>query len=109
VYQHQQDYKEGVITISYILGYTGTFVFAGIMFALTNVCYFLYFDSISKLSNFYLLQLFFLPIVLYYIYWFIQVVKTSTAANFKNTMRMNLIAAICMNSCFVILYFINHS
>lgn len=108
IYQHQQDLKDGVRTISYKLGYTGTFIFTGIMFAITNVFYFLYFNSIGKLNNFYLLQLFFLPIVVYYIYWFAQVVKSSAAANFKNTMYMNLIAAVCMNSCFLILYIINH-
>jgi hypothetical protein len=107
VYQHQQDLKDGVVTISYKLGYIGTFVFTGIMFGITNVFYFFYFDAIEKLTNFYLLQLFFIPIVVYYVYWFAKVIASTDAANFKNTMRMNLIAALCMNGCFVLLYIIN--
>ncbi len=109
IYQHQQDLKDGVVTISYKLGYIGTFIFTGIMFAITNVCYFLYFHAITKENNFYLIQLFFAPIVVYYIYWFAAVIRNVDAANFKNTMRMNLIAAICMNACFLLLYIITIS
>ncbi|WP_299249785.1 UbiA family prenyltransferase [uncultured Cytophaga sp.] len=107
IYQHQQDYKDGVITISYKLGYIGTFLFTGIMFLGTNLFYFLYFNATESLSSFYILQLFFLPIVGYYVYWFSTVIKDRTAANFKHTMRMNLLAAICMNTCFLILYIMN--
>jgi 1,4-dihydroxy-2-naphthoate octaprenyltransferase len=51
--------------------------------------------------------LFFLPIVLYFLFWFLKVLKNPLDANFKNTMKMNFIAAICMNSCFIVLYFVN--
>lgn len=108
IYQHQQDLKDGVTTISYKLGYAGTFIFTGIMFGITNVFYLLSFQTMNALNQFYLIQLFFIPIVVYYIYWFAKVLRTQDAANFKNTMRMNLIAACCMNSCFVVLYIINH-
>ncbi|ABG61025.1 UbiA family prenyltransferase [Cytophaga hutchinsonii] len=107
IYQHQQDLRDGVITISYKLGYAGTFIFTGIMFTITNVCYFIYFNLTGKLNNFYLVQIFFIPIVAYYIYWFVKVLQDTKAANFKHTMYMNLVAAICMNSCFLVLYSIN--
>jgi 4-hydroxybenzoate polyprenyltransferase len=107
VYQHKQDYKDGVITLSYKLGYTGTFIFTALMFFICNVCYFLYFNFINKPMNFYIIQLFFFPIVAYFAYWFYLVYKDNNKADFKNTMRMNGIAAICMNICFITLYFIN--
>src|SRR6266498_1710845 len=34
VYQHEADKKDGVITISAILGYRGTFIFTGIVYTL---------------------------------------------------------------------------
>jgi hypothetical protein len=108
IYQHQQDYKDGVITLSYKLGYTGTFIFTAIMFFICNVFYFLHFETINKVNNFYIIQVFFLPIVTYFAYWFYSVYKDSSNANFKYTMRMNSIAAVCMNSCFITLYFINN-
>jgi 4-hydroxybenzoate polyprenyltransferase len=103
IYQHQQDLADGVTTISYKLGYKGTFIFSGIMFALCNVCYFLYFSHLNHLSDFFTVQLFFIPIVSFFVYWFFLVLKNTDQANFKNTMYMNLIAAICMNVCFVVL------
>jgi len=107
IYQHKQDYADGVITLSYKLGYTGTFIFTAVMFLLCNICYFLYFSLVNRLMNFYIIQLFFIPIVAYFAYWFYLVYKNNNNANFKNTMCMNSIAAICMNTCFITLYFIN--
>ena len=108
IYQHKQDAKEGVITLSYKLGYKGTFVFTMIMFVLCNVFYFLYFNDIKNVRNFYIVQLFFIPIVGYFMYWFYLVLKNKANANYKYTMAMNWIAATCMNLCFIILFFINH-
>jgi len=108
IYQHQQDLKDGVVTISYKLGYIGTFIFTGLMFVITNVLYFLYFNSSNQINQFYIIQIFFLPIVVYYSYWFIKVIKNKNEANFKYTMLMNMIASTCMNSCFLVLYFINN-
>jgi 1,4-dihydroxy-2-naphthoate octaprenyltransferase len=107
IYQHEQDLADGVTTISYKLGYRGTFIFSGIMFALCNVCYFMYFNQMNQLDKFFIVQLFFLPIVSFFVYWFVQVIKNTANANFKNTMYMNLIAAICMNACFIILLLLN--
>jgi hypothetical protein len=103
IYQHKQDLADGVTTISYKLGYRGTFIFAGLMFALCNGCYFMYFNHINRVNDFFIVQFFFIPIVSFFVYWFIQVLKNTSNANFKNTMWMNLIAAICMNICFLIL------
>jgi hypothetical protein len=103
IYQHQQDLADGVTTISYKLGYKGTFIFAGLMFGLCNGCYFMYFNHINRLNDFFTVQLFFIPIVSFFVYWFILVLRNTSNANFKNTMWMNLIAAISMNACFVVL------
>jgi predicted naringenin-chalcone synthase/4-hydroxybenzoate polyprenyltransferase len=107
VYQHKQDLADGVETLSYKLGYTGTFLFTAVMFLLCNVFYYLYFTSKGLGMIFYILQVFFLPVIAYFAFWFYLVLKDKDAANFRNTMRMNWIAAICMNSCFLVLIFIN--
>jgi 1,4-dihydroxy-2-naphthoate octaprenyltransferase len=107
IYQHEADLADGVKTLSYQLGYKGTFIFTAIMFGLCNVFYYLYFEQIGKSNNFYLIQLFFIPIVIYFVWWFFKTINNENEANFKNTMQMNLIAAICMNTCFIILYLTN--
>ena len=107
IYQHQQDLKDGVETLSYKLGYKGTFVFSSIMFIICNLFYYLYFMGTQQLNSFIIIQLFFIPIIIYFAYWFYKVSKNSLEANFKNTMRMNYISAICMNSSFMILLITN--
>ncbi len=107
IYQHDADLKDGVTTLSYRLGYRGTFVFTSIMFLLCNVCYFLYFFQKVELDQFLVLQLFFLPVVTYFGYWFYKVTKNTENANFKHTMRMNWISSICMNLCFIYMIVMN--
>ena len=108
VYQHQQDVNDGVITLSYKLGIKGTFYFTAIMFACCNFFYYLHFKNSGKLFHFYLLQLFFVPVVSYFVYWFTKVLKSNAEANFKNTMNMNKISSISMNILFVLLIILNH-
>lgn len=107
IYQHEADLKDGVVTLSYKLGYQGTFLFTMIMFLFCNVCYMLYFFHIVELMQFFILQLFFLPVVTYFGYWYFKVRKNIENADFKHTMRMNLISAVCMNLCFTLFFLMN--
>lgn len=108
VYQHEADKASGDITISYKLGITGTFIFTACMFVISNVLLYLYFSSINKIKHFIVFQLFLLPVVLYFIAWFLKVIKDQNQASFKNTMRMNFIASTCMNLCFITLLILEH-
>ncbi len=101
IYQHKEDAAAGDYTISYRLGYKGTFAFTGLMFVLCTVCYYLYFKSINQLNLFFYLQLFFAPVVIYFLSWCYKVIKDRSAANFRNTMRMNMIASTCTSACFI--------
>jgi 1,4-dihydroxy-2-naphthoate octaprenyltransferase len=108
IYQHKQDVADGVVSLSYKLGYKGTFLFTALMFVICNIFYFLYFNEVGRTNQFYILQLFFTPILIFFFYWFFKVVKNNSEANFKNTMTMNSIAAISMNSCFAVLFILNN-
>ena len=103
IYQHEEDYKDGIITISYLLGYKGTFIFTGIVYALAFITLGLYFYLNSEIMNFIILQIFMLPVIVYFFRWFSKVVKNNSEANFKNTMRMNILASVCTNLGFITL------
>jgi 1,4-dihydroxy-2-naphthoate octaprenyltransferase len=103
IYQHQQDLADGVKTISYKLGYTGTFVFCAIIYALAWVFMAQYFIAINQINKLWLVSIFFIPVIVYFISWFVRVQKDTAAANFKNTMKMNWLAAVCTNLAFIIL------
>ena len=58
IYQHEEDRKDSVITISYLLGYKGTFIFTGIVYAFGFIVLAWYFFLNSQLMNFVILQVF---------------------------------------------------
>jgi 1,4-dihydroxy-2-naphthoate octaprenyltransferase len=103
VYQHRQDSEDGVKTISYVLGYTGTFIFCAIMYALAWVIMAQFFIQKGETGKLITISIFFAPIIVYFIRWFLQVKKDKRAANFRNTMGMNWLAATCTNMAFIVL------
>jgi 1,4-dihydroxy-2-naphthoate polyprenyltransferase len=103
IYQHKQDLEDGVVTISYKLGYRGTFVFCAIVYAMAWSFMAQFFITLKEINKLWVVSILFLPVIVYFIKWFLQVRKNVFAANFKNTMRMNWIAATCTNIAFIIL------
>jgi len=108
VYQHKADAKDGVETISMRLGKRGTFIFCGIMYVIAFAVLFLYFDQQHLMVRFLVLQIFFLPVVVAFLRWTIQVWKDGTAADFKHTMQMNWLASTCTSLAFITLLIMNH-
>ena len=106
IYQHMQDKKDGVTTLSYILGYRGTFVFTAIVYGLAMIALGFYLALNQDLNYFFIIQIFLLPILVYFFYWFYRVYHNPMEANFKNTMRMNIIASVFTNAAFIFLFLI---
>lgn len=103
IYQHEQDVADGVATISYRLGYTGTFVFCAVVYLLAAVFMAQFFIMQQEGDKLLLVSIFFIPVIVYFTKWFLQVRQNSQAANFKNTMYMNWLAATCTNLSFITL------
>ncbi len=107
IYQHEADKADGVTTISYVLGYRGTFIFTAIIYVISFGLLAYWFLSTLQITGFVLLQLFFIPTLLYFFYWANKVWKDIAAANFKYTMQMNLIASVCTNLAFITILILN--
>ena len=106
IYQHEQDKADGVKTLSYLLGYRGTFIFTGIIYTLAIITLAYYFGNNLELDRFFLIQICMLPVLVYFFWWFYKVSKNVSEANFKNTMRMNILASACTNAAFILLFII---
>lgn len=100
VYQHQEDSRRGDITLSIRLGIRGTFVFTAVFFSGAMggfISYFLtYYSSLVALGFVVLL----LPVLVYFGWWYVQVLNNREEASFKNTMRLNWLSAISFNVFF---------
>lgn len=107
IYQHEADKNDGVISLSYKLGYKGTFIFSSILFAMASILLFYYLTMNHLQVEIFLFVLFIFPVVLTLTAWFNKVRRNTENANFENTMRMNIINSCCMNLYFSVLV-LNH-
>jgi 1,4-dihydroxy-2-naphthoate polyprenyltransferase len=101
LYQHEADRKDGVKTLSILLGYKGSFVFTGIVYGIAFATLGCYFFSTLQAKEFLVLATCMLPVSVYFFIWAAKVWKDPGEANFVNTMRMNLLASICINTGFI--------
>ncbi len=104
VYQHDADAKDGVRTISALLGIRGTFIFCGIIYGLAFaiLTYFLLISLEEK--EFLILSTCMLPILVYFMGWALQVWRNPSLADFRNTMRMNIVASSFTSIGFILVF-----
>lgn len=103
IYQHQADKNDGVISLSYKLGYTGTFIFSGILFSIAILLLLYYFNLKHQIIPLIIFLLMMLPVIYRLSVWFAKVRKDVVHADFDNTMAVNLLTSSVMNSYFLLL------
>jgi len=103
IYQHEADAKDGVQTLSMLLGKKGTFVFSGFMFLLATFFIYLTFQDNNRLSNFWIFNIIMLPATIYFIRWSILSFQNSAQVNFKNTMILLVLSSLLNNVYFLVL------
>lgn len=109
IYQHEQDKADGVETISMVLGINGTFTFSLIMYSLLNLLLAIYFVFIRvDFISFLLFITITAPVGIFFMSWMKKTRSNPENANFKNTMRLNLLGAMCNNLFFILLILKNH-
>jgi len=107
IYQHEEDFNRGDLTISYKLGISGTFIFSGLLFLISCAFAWNYFDSYYNTTHFIVFICSIIPIMSYYCYWFIQALQNKIHVSYDHAMRLNFISSTCMIICFTILFFLN--
>jgi 1,4-dihydroxy-2-naphthoate octaprenyltransferase len=108
VYQHDQDRKDGVTTISYRLGVKGTFVYCGSLYLVAFILLATYFYETGHFFYFIILQVWYLPVIILFLKWAWDCWKDTSKADFKSTMRMNWVAATCTNLAFISVIIYKH-
>ena len=104
VYQHEEDAKRGDITLSAILGITGTFYFVASVFtvAIGGFLFYFKYNFGEKYAWTFLVAL--LPVLAYFFYWFFLVIKDRRRADYSHTMQQSFISATCLNIFFIYLF-----
>jgi 1,4-dihydroxy-2-naphthoate octaprenyltransferase len=107
IYQHEEDRNDGVITISYLLGKRGTFLFSMLLFLSATYLMYLLFERTRQVNYFYMYLLIMFPVVLFFLYWMSKVWHNENAADFKNSLLMNALSTFCTTVFFVTLIILN--
>ncbi len=105
VYQHEEDARRGDLTYSRVVGIGGTFLNAAVFFTLSLAGFVYYFLNFGEGSSLIALALCMGPVLGYFGYWWVLVGRNADAANFRHTMRMNVLAGLGLNLFFGFLCF----
>ena len=103
IYQHDADSKDGVKTLSILLGKKGTFIFSAIMFSMATLFVYLSFNNDNVINNFWLFNIIMLPSTLFFLSWAFKSFQNTAHINFKNTMTMLALSSLLTNVYFLIL------
>jgi 1,4-dihydroxy-2-naphthoate octaprenyltransferase len=103
VYQHEADRRDGVRTISMLLGIRGSFIFCAIVYSLAMGLLAVHFYTGRQMRDFFILTTLSMPVLVYFFNWAGKTWKRETEASFNNTMRMNVVASICTSLAFLFL------
>lgn len=108
IYQHEADRRAGVKSISLFLGKKGSFLFSSILYGMAIILFYAYLRKVNALNYFFLFLLITLPVVGYFLVWMKRVWKNAAAANFQNSLRMNVVATVFTALYFLTLIIIRH-
>lgn len=108
IYQHDSDRSDDVTTLSMLLGKKGTFLFCGLMYLIAFGILFIFFNQQNQMLQFGVLLIFFLPVILFFLTWAINVWRNPVKANFENTMQMNWLASTCASLAFITLILLKY-
>ena len=101
VYQHEEDAKHGDMTMSRFLGIRGTFILALVIFAIASIGFIFYFDSFFALEFGSVFLISIMPVMVFMMIWFSQVLRDSSKVDYTKTMWLNFISATCLNIFFI--------
>jgi len=104
VYQHEEDGKRGDETLSRMLGIRGTFYFVGGVFTLVTIGFILYFNSYFAIRYALGFLIALSPVLIYFSYWFLKVIRDESKADYTNTMWLNFISSTSLNLYFIYIF-----
>jgi len=108
IYQHEADARDGVQTISAKLGIRGTFIFCAVVYTIAFFVLAVFLLVSLEIKEFLVLTTCILPILVYFTVWAIQVWRNPSKADFRHTMRMNIIASCCTSVGFILVFLMQY-
>jgi 1,4-dihydroxy-2-naphthoate octaprenyltransferase len=102
IYQHKEDTRRGDHTLSYKLGIRGTFYFTAACFFIACVGFVWYYKTFYAWEYAVVFMVFLLPVLFYFGQWYRRVYRDEREANYRSTMKLNMISGVCLNLFFLL-------
>ncbi|MEO5673232.1 MAG: UbiA family prenyltransferase [Chitinophagales bacterium] len=101
IYQHEEDRKNGVHSLSMLLGITGTFIFSSIAFIIASILLIYIFVSAGfiKFAMIYISAM--IPVNIYFLKWYSDYKKGYPVITFERTMRLNALSSLLLSAAFI--------
>jgi 1,4-dihydroxy-2-naphthoate octaprenyltransferase len=109
IYQHAADARDGVRSLSAVLGYRGTFIFSGTVYGIAFAILSFYFLESLEIKELQVFATCMIPVIVYFMYWAGKVWRDPAQASFGHTMRMNLIASFCTSLGFIVVLLMHYN
>lgn len=106
IYQHAADGKDGVRTLSMMLGIRGTFLYCIGLFVFVHVLMMAMAILLNKEGLFFRFAITMAPAAVYFLLWFKRCWNHPEKANHKSTMQMLIISSLMINIFFLTSFFI---
>ncbi|HLT80856.1 MAG TPA: UbiA family prenyltransferase [Cyclobacteriaceae bacterium] len=104
VYQHHEDARRGDMTISRLVGISGTFWLSGVMFLLVLIGFTTFFGFYFSAQYSVIFAIAMFPMAIYFVLWYLQVRHDKMAADYSHTMRLNFVSATSLNVFFLFFF-----
>lgn len=101
IYQHEEDAKRGDNTFSLWLGIRGTFIWTMVVFSIATALFVWYFVVYETILIAVIYLLIMSPVVIFFLKWMYASWNNEMKANYKSTMKLNLMSSLCFNAFFV--------
>ena len=108
VYQHEEDRKDGVTTISFLVGKRGTFLFSMSFFMLATFFLFLRFHQQQTPGYFFFFLIVMFPVIFFFFRWMRKVWHNKEEASYRNSLQMNMLSSFCTSVFFLTIIILNH-
>lgn len=106
IYQHEEDSKRGDRTMSLLLGIKGTFLYTMTVFGASTAGFAYFYYTYFEVKSAILFVVSLTPVLIFFFSWFLKTIKNETKADFKHTMRLNMLSAICLNIFYLLFYWL---
>lgn len=101
IYQHDEDSKQGVRSLSLVLGVNGTFIFSSVAFLVASLLLIWLFASALYLDFIIIYIVAIVPVNIYFLKWYSDYRKGKPVITFERTMKLNALSSLLLSIAFI--------